>query len=108
MARVPLKKADAKLSEADIIDKLLPDDCTPAQIQAARSLAKGMAGDSGSISYNTDQIDGKLAQTNINADVAAILGMSDDELDKYIAGFGTNPKTSDGDSNGGKGTAPGS
>lgn len=35
--------------------------------------------------FLTDQVDGKLAQVNLNADAAAIEGMSDAEIDRELA-----------------------
>lgn len=75
-----------KMSEGEIIKRILPTKTpTLVQIGAARELAR-LAKGNGNPQFVTDQLDGKLAQTNINADFATILGMTDDELDTIIAG----------------------
>ena len=66
--------------------KLLSKDCTVAEYVAANSLTKAMKADMQAVEYVTEQIDGKLAQTSVNADFAAILRMTDDELIAIVAG----------------------
>lgn len=74
LARQPLKKGDKSLND------FLPDNPTMAQIIAANALAKAAKGDMRAIEYVTDRIDGKVIQANINADMARLQEMSDDEL----------------------------
>lgn len=56
---------------------------TLAQMGAARKLVQ-FARTGADAQYVTDNIDGKQPQTNVNADFAAIQGMSDEELDEFI------------------------
>lgn len=71
---------------AKSFEDLLGNKPTISQLIAANTLAKATKADMRAVEYATDQIDGKLAQTNINADFAAIQGMSDDELQRIVNG----------------------
>lgn len=90
--------------------KLLGEKPTLAQVIAAAALTKASKGDMNAVNYATENIDGKLPQTNINAEYDAIKGASDEELDAIIrSGLGhqadgghgnpgaTPPEGSDGD-----------
>ncbi len=79
LARQQIDQNDAKAFQ-----KILPKNPTVAQLIAANALAKATKADMRAVEYVTEQIDGKLAQTNLNADLAAIMGMSDDELRKLV------------------------
>lgn len=73
--------------DGDVIG--LPKRATPAQKIAARSINAALRAvtisDVVSItSYLTEQVDGKLAQTNLNADMSRIASMSDDEIDREL------------------------
>lgn len=81
LAAQPLDDSDPKA-----LAKLLGANATPAQRTAARIIQNAMNGNMRSTECMIEQIDGKVAQTNINADFAAIQGMSDDELEQFIAG----------------------
>lgn len=59
---------------------------TGAQLIAARALDAALKGSERMVEYATDNVDGKLVQTNINADLEAIKNMTDDQLDDFIAG----------------------
>jgi len=84
------------MTEAQIIKRILPTKRpTLVQIGAARELARFAKGN-GNTQFVTEQIDGKLAQTNINADFAAIQGMSDDELQRIADGVDTASEASSG------------
>lgn len=68
----------------------LPDDCSPIQRLAAQAIIDGLNAKSAhsrirAIQYITEQVDGKLVQPNLNADLAALQSMSEDEIDAYIA-----------------------
>lgn len=66
--------------DAKPVMTMLGDRATVAQVIAAKQLENAIAGESRSAEFVTEQVDGKLAQTNLNADFTAIQGMSDDEL----------------------------
>ena len=76
---------DIDLDETGLVKKMIRTKFTPPQLQAARVLAKGMRGDLAAISFTTDQIDGKVANINVNAEAKSILEMNDEQLDEYIA-----------------------
>lgn len=81
------------MTEAQIIKKVLPTKTpTLVQIGAARELAK-LAKGNGNPQFVTDQLDGKLVQTNINADFAALMGMTDDELKRIADGVESDNET---------------
>lgn len=67
-------------SDSQAIQKLLGKNPSIAQVIAANVIAKGIKADMRAAEYLTDQIDGKLIQANINADFAALMSMSDEEL----------------------------
>jgi hypothetical protein len=72
---------------------------TVAQLIAAVALKKGLKGDMQAIGYLTENIDGKLPQTNINAEYEAIKDASEEELDAIIsAGLGHKAHSGAGDS----------
>lgn len=62
------------------LKKLMSKKSTISENIAIATLAKAMKADMRAVEYVTDQIDGKLAQPNINADLAAIQELSDVEL----------------------------
>lgn len=68
------------IEDKNALKKLTKKNPTISENIAMAALAKAMKGDMRAIEYTTDQIDGKLAQPNINADLAAIQEMSDAEL----------------------------
>ncbi len=92
LARQPLD-----MEAKDGFKKLLPKNPTVAQVIAANTLAKATKADMRAVEYVTDQIDGKVAQTNINADFAALMGMSDDELRSIANGVDTAAEGSSGE-----------
>jgi hypothetical protein len=70
---------------------------TVAQLIAAVALKKGLKGDMNAIGYLTENIDGKLPQTNINAEWEAVKNASNEELDELIrAGLGEQAGAGDG------------
>ena len=105
LAHMAAQEVDPKDPKA--ISKLLGDNPTLAQVIAASALAKASKGDMNAVNYATDNIDGKLPQTNINAEYEAIKGASDEELDAIIAaGLGHQARTGAGDP--GEGATPAS
>ena len=71
-------------NDRNAMRKLLGDKPTLAQVIAAAAITKASKGDMAAVGYATENIDGKLPQTNINAEWDAIKGMSDEELDELI------------------------
>lgn len=64
--------------------KILPKKPTASQIMAANTFANAISGQNiNAVKYITEQIDGKTETNSNNADFAAILEMSDDELIEY-------------------------
>lgn len=68
----------------------LPAGANAIQRVVALSIAdalnsKSVAARARVMEFTTDQIDGKLIQPNLNADLAALQGMSEEEVDAYIA-----------------------
>jgi len=64
----------------------LPEKPTVSQRLAAKELEKALNSDSEHmrrIEYLTEQVDGKLHQVNVNADLDKFEGMSEEELDDY-------------------------
>lgn len=78
IASQPIDPAKAKSP-----DKLLPENATLAQRIALNVLLRASKTDMRAAEIAIEQIDGKVAQTNINADLAVIQRMSDDELRDY-------------------------
>ena len=73
-----------EMPENELVLKILgKPKATPAEIGAARQMARYLQSCTDA-QFLTDQIDGKLAQTNINADFAAIQNMSEEQLDEII------------------------
>jgi hypothetical protein len=68
---------------ANAFKKILPKKPTVAQLIAANALAKATKSDMRAVEFVTDQVDGKLIQTNMNADYAALGNMSLEELREY-------------------------
>lgn len=79
-----LARQQIDMSDPNAFKNMLPAKPTIAQVIAANTLAKASKADMRAVEYATDQIDGKLAQTNLTADLAAIMGMSDDDLRKLV------------------------
>lgn len=69
---------------AEAMKKLLGKTPSALELQAAKVLIKGINGDMGAIKYCGEQVDGKVANTNINATFTALLGMSDAQLLEII------------------------
>lgn len=84
-----LARQQIDITDPKALEKILPKKPTVAQFIAANALAKATKADMRAVEYATDQIDGKLAQTNINADFAALQGMTDDELRAIADGVDT-------------------
>lgn len=80
-----LARQEIDQSDPKAFKNILPAKPTVAQLIAANTLAKATKADMRAVEYVTEQVDGKLAQTNINTDVAAIMEMSDDDLRKLVA-----------------------
>lgn len=75
------------LTENEIIKEILPKkDPTWIQIGAARQIARWALG-TGDAQYLTEQISGKVAQTTLNADIAALMGMSEEQIHEIIDKF---------------------
>lgn len=74
-------------TDKDAFKKLLPAKHTVAQLIAANSLAKATKADMRAVEYATEQIDGKLAQANLNGDLAALNNMTDEQLYEIIDQF---------------------
>lgn len=85
LSHIELDQEDIDLDEMGFVKKLIRTKFTAPQMQAARALAKGMCGDLAAIGFTTDQIDGKVANINVNAEAKTILEMNDEQLDQYIA-----------------------
>lgn len=66
------------------IRKLLGKNPTASMLAAANCVTRAIKGDHRAFESMIDQIDGKLIQTNVNADFAAIQAMSDEELLEFI------------------------
>ena len=77
----------------------LPDEPTVAQFVMFNVIAKATKADMRSVEYLTEQVDGKVATTNINIEIKNIMGMSDAELLRYIS----EPLTIENESGGGGG-----
>lgn len=90
-------------SEDEIIKILLPNPkkTTLAQIGAARQMLR-FARENVDASGITDNIDGKLAQPTLNADITDIINRSDDQLNEIIEAFNNTRQnhTPDGSSSG--------
>lgn len=75
------------ITEEKPFEKILKDIPKPtgAQLIAARALDKAAQGDARLVEYATDNIDGKLIQPNLNADLERIKNMSEEEIDAELA-----------------------
>lgn len=62
---------------------------TRAQRIAMKTLRKADEGDSRAIDQVIDNIDGKLVQPTMNADMAMIQGMTDEQLEEFVNSFNT-------------------
>lgn len=82
LARQPLDQDDPKA-----FSKLLGKTPTVAQIIAANSLAKATKADMRAVEFVTDQVDGKLAQPTLAADLAAMENMTDEQLYEIVDRF---------------------
>jgi hypothetical protein len=71
-------------NDRNAMRKLLGDKPTLAQVIAAAALTKASKGDMAAVGYATENIDGKLPQTNINAEWEAVKNASEEELDELI------------------------
>lgn len=76
---IPQGKNVFSMTIEELVALLLPGKFTLIQHGAAVRIARWAKGE-GDEGYMTDQISGKLAQTNLNADFAAIKGMSYEQL----------------------------
>lgn len=85
------------------MSKLLPKKPTVSQMIAAKVLIKATNGDMRAIDSVIEQIDGKVAQANINADLAALETMTDEQLYEIIDRFNAQRYSSDA-GNGGDGS----
>ena len=78
---------------------------TRAQRIAMKLLQKADEGDAKAIDTAIENIDGKVAQPNINADLAAIQNMSDEQLADIISRVDTASGSSDGSTGAGEETS---
>lgn len=94
-----LARQELDNSDKEAFKKILPPKPTVAQLIAANALAKATKADMRAVEFVTDQIDGKLAQLNLNGDLAALEGMTDDELLRIANGVGdaNAPSSGEGD-----------
>jgi hypothetical protein len=77
------------INDPKAFKSLLGDNPTVATVIAAALLTKASKGHTDAINSALDNIDGKLPQTNINAEYEVIKDASDEELDAIIrAGLG--------------------
>jgi hypothetical protein len=84
-------------NDRNAMRNLLGKNPTLAQVIAAAALTKASKGDMAAVNYATENIDGKLPQTNINAEYEAIKDASDEELDAIIrTGLGQQAGSGDG------------
>src|ERR1017187_5536083 len=95
-----LASQNVDMNDKNAMRKLLGDNPTLAQVIAIAALTKASKGDMIAVTYATENIDGKLPQTNINAEYEAIKDASDEELDAIIAA-GLGLKTGVGSGNSG-------
>lgn len=72
-----IKATDGKMSLP------MPAEPTAAQYAMANVIAKATRADMRAIEYLTEQVDGKVVQLNLNAELAALDGMSPEELANY-------------------------
>lgn len=82
LAHMAAQEVDPKDPKAML--NLLGPKPTLAQVIAAAALTKASKGQMDAVNYATENIDGKLPQTNINAEWDAIKNASDEELDELI------------------------
>ena len=80
-----LAKQEVDMADPKAFQKLLPKKPTVAQVIAANALAKASKADMRAVEFATDQIDGKLVQTNLNADLEKFDNMTEEELYAYNA-----------------------
>lgn len=81
-----LAAQEVDINDAGAVKKLLGRNPTIAQCIASALLTKASKGHTDAINSAMENIDGKLPQTNINAEYDAIKGMSEEELDELIRG----------------------
>ena len=67
-------------------DTDLPERPTFAQKIAFEQLKKAASGDTQAFEKVTERVDGKVAQTNFNADIAAVMNMSEEQLHAIVSG----------------------
>jgi hypothetical protein len=72
-------------NDKNAVQKLLPKNPTLAQLIAVNTLVKATKGDMRAVEWATENVDGKLPQTNLNADFERLKGMSEEELDAELA-----------------------
>ncbi len=77
-----IARQEIDMSDPKAFSTLLPKKPTVAQVIAANALAKASKSDMRAVEYVTDQIDGKVHQMNINAELEALLGKTPEELDE--------------------------
>ncbi len=86
MALKYLAAQEVDPTDTQAINRMLANKKMPlAHIIALKSLSKAVGGDMRAIEFATDNLDGKLPQSNINADLNKITTMSDDELRAELA-----------------------
>lgn len=73
------------LKQGDDLKKFLGEEPSMAQNIAFKNLCQAQDGDLRAAELVTDNIEGKLPQTTINADLEAVKRMTDDELRSTIA-----------------------
>ena len=72
------------MSDPKALGKLTPKNPTVAELIIANTVAKASKGDMRAVEYLTEQVDGKVAQTNINAEFAQIMNMTDEQIDEEL------------------------
>jgi hypothetical protein len=82
LARQEIDQADPQAFK-----KMLPPKPTIAQVIAANALAKATKADMRAVEFATDQIDGKLAQATLNADLSSVVNSTDEQLYEIIEKF---------------------
>lgn len=69
---------------------------TRAERIALKAVSLAEEGDIRAMEFVTERVDGKVAQINLNRDLAALEGMSDDELVRIARGEESPPETGSG------------
>jgi hypothetical protein len=94
-----LAAQNININDPKAFKNLLGDNPTVATVIAAALLTKASKGHTDAINSALDNIDGKLPQTNINAEYEAIKDAGEEELDAIIsAGLGYKAYSGAGDS----------